>query len=192
MGFQGVYLRLYRSPNGIRTRVSTLRGWCPWPLDDGAGHPFGPSQLIRSAEILIPSDRGPDPDTRTYGRAVQQGVTLPSPSPSFGDMSVSTSLNRCTSRSRSDRERRSSGHRQHRGDVRTRPLTHVAALALEIGQLRTSRCPSAVPSRPRALPISTRVWMSAPISALSVTLVMKDRLILKQSTGNWRRYARDE
>jgi hypothetical protein len=24
------------SPNGIRTRVSTLRGWCPWPLDDGA------------------------------------------------------------------------------------------------------------------------------------------------------------
>jgi hypothetical protein len=25
-----------RSPNGIRTRVSTLRGWCPWPLDDGA------------------------------------------------------------------------------------------------------------------------------------------------------------
>ena len=25
-----------RSPNGIRTRVSTLRGWCPRPLDDGA------------------------------------------------------------------------------------------------------------------------------------------------------------
>ena len=24
------------SPNGIRTRVSTLRGWCPRPLDDGA------------------------------------------------------------------------------------------------------------------------------------------------------------
>lgn len=24
-------------PNGIRTRVSTLRGWHPWPLDDGAG-----------------------------------------------------------------------------------------------------------------------------------------------------------
>jgi len=22
-------------PNGIRTRVSTLRGWCPGPLDDG-------------------------------------------------------------------------------------------------------------------------------------------------------------
>ena len=37
------------SPNGIRTRVSTLRGWCPWPLDDGAGHPFGPSQTIRWA-----------------------------------------------------------------------------------------------------------------------------------------------
>ena len=26
------------SPNGIRTRVSTLRGWCPRPLDDGTGH----------------------------------------------------------------------------------------------------------------------------------------------------------
>ena len=26
-----------RSPNGIRTRVSTLRGWCPRPLDDGTG-----------------------------------------------------------------------------------------------------------------------------------------------------------
>ena len=25
------------SPNGVRTRVSTLRGWCPRPLDDGAG-----------------------------------------------------------------------------------------------------------------------------------------------------------
>ena len=23
------------SPNGVRTRVSTLRGWCPGPLDDG-------------------------------------------------------------------------------------------------------------------------------------------------------------
>jgi hypothetical protein len=25
------------SPNGIRTRASTLRGWCPRPLDDGTG-----------------------------------------------------------------------------------------------------------------------------------------------------------
>ena len=24
------------SPNGIRTRAATLRGWCPRPLDDGA------------------------------------------------------------------------------------------------------------------------------------------------------------
>ena len=27
---------LFCSPNGIRTRVATLRGWCPRPLDDGA------------------------------------------------------------------------------------------------------------------------------------------------------------
>ncbi len=26
----------HRSPNGIRTRAATLRGWCPRPLDDGA------------------------------------------------------------------------------------------------------------------------------------------------------------
>ena len=25
----------FGSPNGVRTRVSTLRGWCPRPLDDG-------------------------------------------------------------------------------------------------------------------------------------------------------------
>ena len=24
------------APNGIRTRVATLKGWCPSPLDDGA------------------------------------------------------------------------------------------------------------------------------------------------------------
>jgi hypothetical protein len=27
----------WRGPNGIRTRVSALRGPCPGPLDDGAG-----------------------------------------------------------------------------------------------------------------------------------------------------------
>ncbi len=25
----------YGIPNGIRTRVPTMRGWCPRPLDDG-------------------------------------------------------------------------------------------------------------------------------------------------------------
>src|SRR2546423_195685 len=41
-----------RSPNGIRTRVATLRGWCPRPLDDGAlqaGHHSGRSgEPVRS------------------------------------------------------------------------------------------------------------------------------------------------
>ena len=23
------------TPKGIRTPVSTVKGWCPWPLDDG-------------------------------------------------------------------------------------------------------------------------------------------------------------
>src|SRR5580700_3907386 len=31
---------IFCSPNGIRTRVATLRGWCPWPLDDGAERRF--------------------------------------------------------------------------------------------------------------------------------------------------------
>ena len=25
----------FRTPNGIRTRAATLKGWCPRPLDDG-------------------------------------------------------------------------------------------------------------------------------------------------------------
>src|SRR5205807_1586624 len=29
-------IKRFCSPNGIRTRVATLRGWCPRPLDDGA------------------------------------------------------------------------------------------------------------------------------------------------------------
>ena len=33
-----IYQDFSGSPNGIRTRVSTLRGWCPRPLDDGAIH----------------------------------------------------------------------------------------------------------------------------------------------------------
>jgi hypothetical protein len=40
------------SPNGTRTRVSTLRGWCPRPLDDGA----------------VPGDRG---RTRTYNPLIK-------------------------------------------------------------------------------------------------------------------------
>jgi site-specific DNA recombinase len=38
----GFEYRPIGSPNGIRTRVSTLRGWCPRPLDDGAVRPGWP------------------------------------------------------------------------------------------------------------------------------------------------------
>jgi hypothetical protein len=27
--------KVFRTPNGIRTRAATLKGWCPRPLDDG-------------------------------------------------------------------------------------------------------------------------------------------------------------
>ena len=30
-----IALALMRTPNGIRTRAATLKGWCPRPLDDG-------------------------------------------------------------------------------------------------------------------------------------------------------------
>ncbi len=46
------------SPNGTRTRVSTLRGWCPRPLDDGAV----PRRRLGA------SDRG---RTRTYNPLIK-------------------------------------------------------------------------------------------------------------------------
>src|SRR5580692_6294837 len=52
------------SPNGIRTRVATLRGWCPWPLDDGALRGVGTgdrSRLLARGEGLEPSITGPEP-----------------------------------------------------------------------------------------------------------------------------------
>jgi integrase len=30
---------VYRTPNGIRTRVTALKGRRPWPLDDGGSNP---------------------------------------------------------------------------------------------------------------------------------------------------------
>ena len=30
-----LYITVFRTPNGIRTRAATLKGWCPRPLDDG-------------------------------------------------------------------------------------------------------------------------------------------------------------
>ena len=44
------------TPNGIRTRAATLRGWCPRPLDDGgrtAGHA---SDATGRAKNRIPAD----------------------------------------------------------------------------------------------------------------------------------------
>src|SRR4051794_27893503 len=38
------------SPNGIRTRVATLRGWCPRPLDDGAAKPATLAHLRRPGD----------------------------------------------------------------------------------------------------------------------------------------------
>ena len=32
---KGLSPNFLRTPNGIRTRAATLKGWCPRPLDDG-------------------------------------------------------------------------------------------------------------------------------------------------------------
>ena len=44
------------TPNGIRTRAATLRGWCPRPLDDGGRTPGDDSStdLGRSLECHHP------------------------------------------------------------------------------------------------------------------------------------------
>ena len=53
------------SPNGIRTRVATLRGWCPRPLDDGAERGESgttrPESRRARGEGLEPSITGPEP-----------------------------------------------------------------------------------------------------------------------------------
>ena|SRR5664280_816561 len=38
MGFRSFRTPNGRTPNGIRTRAATLKGWCPRPLDDGGLH----------------------------------------------------------------------------------------------------------------------------------------------------------
>ena len=34
------------TPNGIRTRAATLKGWCPRPLDDGGLHCMSPGTSL--------------------------------------------------------------------------------------------------------------------------------------------------
>ena len=50
------------TPNGIRTRVSTLRGWCPRPLDDrGRRLACGRRADLSSGGGLEPPTTGPEP-----------------------------------------------------------------------------------------------------------------------------------
>ena len=45
------------SPNGIRTRVATLRGWCPRPLDDGAVTGAARYSVGSGGRTRTPNDR---------------------------------------------------------------------------------------------------------------------------------------
>ena len=68
------------SPNGIRTRVFTLRGWCPRPLDDGAKHGQfrpGPDGRFHS-QALAPRER---PRARRTGAASFPGLASEPPRP---------------------------------------------------------------------------------------------------------------
>ena len=58
-GFAGIFLRMVTSseswwraqigvPNGIRTRVTNVKGWCPRPLDDGDVLTRGARKLTRA------------------------------------------------------------------------------------------------------------------------------------------------
>ena len=50
------------TPNGIRTRAATLRGWCPRPLDDGGRTTGYASDATGTAKNRIPADH--------YGRSL--------------------------------------------------------------------------------------------------------------------------
>ena len=39
-------LHFQSTPNGIRTRAATLKGWCPRPLDDGGLHYITPGTAV--------------------------------------------------------------------------------------------------------------------------------------------------
>ena len=43
-----VYVYTFCTPNGIRTRAATLKGWCPRPLDDGG---MDENSVGRASEI---------------------------------------------------------------------------------------------------------------------------------------------
>jgi hypothetical protein len=42
-GFRSIF---QSTPNGIRTRAATLKGWCPRPLDDGGLHCMSPDTSL--------------------------------------------------------------------------------------------------------------------------------------------------
>ena len=43
---QGFGVIFQSTPNGIRTRAATLKGWCPRPLDDGGLHCMSPDTSL--------------------------------------------------------------------------------------------------------------------------------------------------
>ena len=67
------------SPNGIRTRAATLRGWCPRPLDDGAMR--RPRRSVEADDDPTPSPRHcRQPETATavwFRRANEAAPRLP-------------------------------------------------------------------------------------------------------------------
>ena len=71
-GTQPILLSPQSSPNGVRTRVSTLRGWCPRPLDDGTRprpQGLGTAAVPAHRRALLHSSPEPGHFVRSGGRA---------------------------------------------------------------------------------------------------------------------------
>ncbi len=46
LAIKGFWADFQSTPNGIRTRAATLKGWCPRPLDDGGLHCISPGDAL--------------------------------------------------------------------------------------------------------------------------------------------------
>ena len=77
--------RYVRTPNGIRTRAATLKGWCPRPLDDGGKKPHP----VESTETLAAAP-GASTGRSGAGRGRRTAPARPSRAPTTGSRRAGT------------------------------------------------------------------------------------------------------
>ena len=143
------------SPNGIRTRVATLRGWCPRPLDDGAER--------RCAAHAQCSRRCSGGRTRTLNNWTRTSRVADYTTPDRVDIQISRAARGTGSpRDQGARARRLSPMRRFvlRGPPGTRAVR------------RSSTCPGGGQPRGRRLPGPA----AAGLAALAVSACRRRRL----------------